>query len=218
MKKIEISKLMNEYVDEELQPREGLVDREQVKELVRARGCRRRVQKRRVLLVAAALAVCLGLVGWSCAEVYGERIFQLVGGGQITIGDSGEEHYVEAHPSDGYDENGQPLVVSLEEDRLWVVARGQRVDVTDQVDEKTPYVDTWWDGEGNLYYVIVGGTPEDYGWYEGVTVPDGSGGGSGILSSRTDISPGEQNDVEWFTQGCEQVRELWYARWQENQK
>lgn len=129
-----------------------------------------------------------------------------MGGGQITIGDSGEAHYVEAHPSDGYDENGKPLVVSLEEDRLWVVARGQRVDVTDQVDEKTPYVDTWWDGEGNLYYVIVGGTPEDYGWYEGVTVPDGSGGGSGILSSRTDISPGEQNDVEWFTQGCEQVR------------
>ena len=97
-------------------------------------------------------------------------------------------------------------------------ARGQRVDITEQVDEKTPYVDTWWDGEGNLYYVIVGGTPEDYGWYEGVTVPDGSGGGSGILSSRTDISPGEQNDVEWFTRGREQVREQWYARWQENQK
>lgn len=172
MKKIKISELMNGYVDEKLQPREGLVDRERVKELVRARVGRRRVQKRRVLLVAAALTVCLGLVGWSCAEVYGERIFQLVGGGQITIGDSGEEHYV----------------------------------------------DTWWDGEGNLYYVIVGGTPEDYGWYEGVTVPDGSGGGSGILSSCTDISPGEQNNVEWFTRGQEQVRELWYTRWQENQK
>lgn len=156
-------------------------------------------------------------MGWSCAEVYGERIFRLVGGGQITIGDSGEAHYVEAHPSDGYDENGKPLVVSLEEDRLWVVARGQRVDVTDQVDEKTPYVDTWWDGEGNLYYVIVGGTPEDYGWYEGVTVPDGSGGGNGVLSSRTDVSPEEQTDPEWLTQGREQVREQWYARWQENQ-
>lgn len=218
MKKIKISELMNGYVDEELQPREGLVDRELVKELVRARVGRRRVQKRRVLLVAAALTVCLGLVGWSCAEVYGERIFQLVGGGQITIGDSGEGRYVEGHPSDGYDENGKPLVVSLEENRLWVVARGQRVDVTDQVDEKTPYVDTWWDWEGNLYYVIVGGTPEDYGWYEGVTVPDGSGGGSGILSSCTDILPGEQNNVEWFTRGQEQVRELWYTRWQENQK
>ena len=212
MKKLEISKLMNEYVDEELQPREGLVDRERVKELVRARMGRRRVQKRRVLLVAAALAVCLGLVGWS----YGERIFQLVGGGQVTIGGSIGEGYGEVHTSDGYDENGQPLVVSLEEGRLWVVVRGQRVDVTDQVDENTPYVDTWWDGEGNFYYVIIGGTPEDYGWYEGVTVPDGSGGGNGVLSSRTDILPEEQTDPEWFTRGREQVREQWYARWQEN--
>lgn len=213
MKKLEISKLMNGYVDEELQPKEGLVDRERVKELVRARMGRRRVQKRRVLLAAAVLAVCLGLVGWS----YGERIFQLVGGGQVTIGGSGGEGYGEVHTSDGYDENGQPLVVSLEEGRLWVVARGQRVDVTDRVDENTPYVDTWWDGEGNLYYVIVGGTPEDYGWYEGVTAPDGSGGGNGVLSSRTDVSPEEQADPEWLTQGREQVREQWYARWQENQ-
>lgn len=213
MKKLEISKLMNGYLDEQLQPKEGLVDRERVKELVRARMGRRRVQKRRVLLAAAVLAVCLGLVGWS----YGERIFQLVGGGQVTIGGSGGEGYGEVHTSDGYDENGQPLVVSLEEGRLWVVARGQRVDVTDQVDENTPYVDTWWDGEGNLYYVIVGGTPEDYGWYEGVTAPDGSGGGNGVLSSRTDVSPEEQADPEWLTQGREQVREQWYARWQENQ-
>lgn len=213
MKKLEISKLMNGYLDEQLQPKEGLVDRERVKELVRARMGRRRVQKRRVLLAAAVLAVCLGLVGWS----YGERIFQLVGGGQVTIGGSGGEGYGEVHTSDGYDENGQPLVVSLEEGRLWVVARGQRVDVTDRVDENTPYVDTWWDGEGNLYYVIVGGTPEDYGWYEGVTAPDGSGGGNGVLSSRTDVSPEEQADPEWLTQGREQVREQWYARWQENQ-
>lgn len=218
MKKLEISELMNGYVDEELQPREGLVDRERVKELVHARVRKRRVQKPRVLLVAAVLAVCLGLVGWSCAEVYGERIFQLVGGGQVTIGDSGGEGYVEGHPSDGYDENGQPLVVSLEGSRLWVVARGQRVDVTDRVDEKTPYVDTWWDGEGNLYYVIVGGTPEDYGWYEGVTVPDGSGGGNGVLSSRTHVSPEEQTDPEWFTQGREQVRELWYAQRETQEK
>ena len=101
----------------------------------------------------------------------------------------------------------------MEESRLWVVVRGQRVDVTDQVDENTPYVDTWWDEEGNLYYVIVGGTPEDYGWYQGVTAPDGSGGGNGVLSSRTGVSPQEQTDPEWFTRGREQVRELWYAQW-----
>ena len=78
--------------------------------------------------------------------------------------------------SDGYDEQGNPVILSLEQDRLWLVARGQRLDVTDQVDEKTPYVDTWWDEEDTLHYVIVGGTTEDYGWFEGIKLADGSGG------------------------------------------
>lgn len=214
MKKIEISKLMSKYVDEEFQPKEEeLVDRDRVKKLVRARVHQGRLRKRRMLLVAAVLTVCLGLVGWS----YGERIFQLVGGGQVTIGGGDGEGYVEAKGSDGYDESGQPLVLSPEEGRLWVVARGQRVDVTDQVDERTPYVDTWWDEEGNLYYVIVGGTTEDYGWFQGVTTPNGSGGGNGVLSSRTDLSSEGQANPEWYTLGQEQVRELWFAQ-RENQK
>lgn len=209
MKQIEISKLMNRYVDEKLEPREEvLVDPDRVKVLVHTRLHRGRLRKRRMLLAAAVLAACLGLVGWS----YGERIFQLAGGGQVTIGGSSREGYGEATGSDGYDENGQPLVFSLEEGRLWLVARGQRVDVTDRVDEKTPYVDTWWDEEGNLFYVIVGGTPEDYGWYQGVTAPDGSGGGNGVLSSRTGVSPEEQTDPEWFTLGEKQVRELWFTQ------
>ena len=206
MKKIEISKLMNEYVDEEFQPKEErLVDEKRVKALVCARVRRGRLRKRRIFLAAAVLTVCLGLVGWG----YGERIFQLAGGGQVTIGGSDGEGYVEARGSNGYDENGQPLVLSLKEGRLWVMARGQRVDITDQVDEKTPYVDTWWDEEGNLYYVMVGGTPEDYGWYQGVTAPDGSGGGNGVLSSCAGGSSEGQDNPEWYTRGQEQVRELW---------
>lgn len=207
LKKLEISRLMDDYPDEEFGPEEdGLVNEERVKERVLARVRRGRLKKRRMLLAAAVLAVCLGLVGWS----YGERIYHLLGGGQVVIGGDGAGMgYGEIHMSDGYDENGQPLVVSLEEGRLWFVARGQRVDITEQVDEKTPYVDTWWDEEGNFYYVMAGGTPEDYGWYQGVTAPDGSGGGSGVPSSRTDIPPEELHDPEWLNQGREQVRQLW---------
>ena len=80
--------------------------------------------------------------------------------------------------SDGYDENGNPTIISLEDGRLWFVAGGQRVDVTDQVDEETPYVHTATDEEGNLHYIIVGGTPEDYGWFEGVTAPDAAAAGA----------------------------------------
>ena len=206
MKKIEISRLMDEYWDEEFGPGEdNILDEERVKEHVRARLRQGARKKRRILLAAAALAACLGLVGWS----YGERIFHLLGGGQVVIGGGAGMGYGEVHMSDGYDENGQPLVVSLEDGRLWFVARGQRVDITDQVDAATAYIDSWWDEEGNLYYVMAGGTPEDYGWYQGVTAPDGSGGGSGIASSRTDIPPEELTDPEWLTNGRAQVRQLW---------
>lgn len=206
MKKLEISRLMDGYLDEEFGPKEGhSLDEERVKEKVRAQLRRRTLKKRRILLAAAVLAICLGLVGWS----YGERIFHLLGGGQVIIGGGAGMGYGEIHMSDGYDENGQPLVVSLEEGRLWFVARGQRVDITDQVDANTPYIDTWWDEEGNLYYVMAGGTPEDYGWYQGVTALDGSGGGNGVLSSRTGVPPEEQTDPEWYALGEEQVRQLW---------
>lgn len=160
----------------------------------------RRGRTRRILLTAAVLAACLGLVGWT----YGERVIQLLNGGQVTIGAG----YGTVQMSDGYDEQGNPVILSLEQDRLWLVARGQRLDVTDQVDEKTPYVDTWWDEEDTLHYVIVGGTTEDYGWFEGITLADGSGGGAGVPHSRTDLPP-DAEDPEWLIQGEQQIRTLW---------
>ena len=150
------------------------------------------------------LAACLVLAGWS----YGEQIIHLLSGGQVIRGGTGGAGYGTVIMSDGYDENGNPTIISLEDGRLWFVAGGQRVDVTDQVDEETSYVYTATDEEGNLHYIIVGGTPEDYGWFEGVTAPDGSGGGSGILHSRTDL-PNEPMDPTWYTAGKAQVQELW---------
>ena len=69
------------------------------------------------------------------------------------------------------------LVIVVVGGRLWFVADGQRLDVTERVDDETPYVHTTVDEAGNLHYWIVGGTPEDYGWFEGVKLPDGTGGG-----------------------------------------
>lgn len=87
----------------------------------------------------------------------------------MTIG----EGYGSVTMSDGKGEEGEPLVVSLEAGRLWFVAGGERTDITDLVDEDTPYVHTYTDGEGVLHYFLVGGTPEDYGWFEGLKAPDG---------------------------------------------
>ena len=199
LRKIEIAHMMDAYEEEKFAPEEeALVDPQRVRTAVMGRV--RRGRTRRILLTAAVLAACLGLVGWT----YGERVIQLLNGGQVTIGAG----YGTVQMSDGYDEQGNPVILSLEQDRLWLVARGQRLDVTDQVDEKTPYVDTWWDEEDTLHYVIVGGTTEDYGWFEGIKLADGSGGGARVPHSRTDLPP-DAEDPDWLIQGRQQLQALW---------
>lgn len=205
LKRIDLFQLMNAFQDEEFEPEEEcFVDGNKVKETVLTQVRQKKRKGRTVLVLAAALAACLALAGWS----YGEQIIHLLSGGQVIRGGTGGAGYGTVIMSDGYDENGNPTIISLEDGRLWFVAGDQRVDVTDQVDEETPYVYTATDEEGNLHYIIVGGTPEDYGWFEGVKTPDGSGGGSGILHSRTDL-PNEPMDPTWYTAGKAQVQELW---------
>lgn len=200
LKKLEIAHMLDAYEEEEfVLEEENLVDPQRIRAAVMGRV--RRGRTRRVLLTAAVLAACLGLVGWT----YGERVIQLLNGGQVTIGAG----YGTVQMSDGYDEQSNPVILSLEQDRLWLVARGQRLDVTDQVDEKTPYVDTWWDEEDTLHYVIVGGTTEDYGWFEGIKLADGSGGGAGVPHSRTEDLPPDAEDPEWLIQGRQQLQALW---------
>ena len=136
---------MNEYQDQESEPvpQPGLVDGERVRQRVLGQVAGRRRRKlRRAVIAAVAAAACLGLVAWT----WGERIYQMASGGQVTIG----EGYGSVTMSDGKGEEGEPLVVSLEAGRLWFVAGGERTDITDLVDEDTPYVHTYTDGEGVL--------------------------------------------------------------------
>ena len=205
MKRIDLFQLMNAFQDEEFEPKEEcFVDENKVKETVLTQVRQKKRKGRTVLVLAAALAACLALAGWT----YGERIYQFISGSQVTISGSAGMGSGTVTLSDGLDENGDPTIITLEEGRLWFVAGDQRVDVTDQVDEETPYIWTQWLEDGSLHYIVVGGTPEDYGWFEGVTAPDGSGGGSGILHSRTDL-PNEPMDPTWYTAGKAQVQELW---------
>ena len=205
MKRIDLFQLMNAFQDEEFEPEEEcFVDENKVKETVLAQVQQKKRKGRTVLVLAAALAACLALAGWT----YGERIYQFISGSQVTISGSAGMGSGTVTLSAGLDEYGDPTIITLEGGRLWFVAGDQRVDVTDQVDEETPYIWTQWLEDGSLHYIVVGGTPEDYGWFEGVTAPDGSGGGSGILHSRTDL-PNEPMDPTWYTAGKAQVQELW---------
>ncbi len=125
------------------------------------------------------------------------------------IGNGSETVYISA----GSYENGGNGIIELEEGRLWFLVEGQRLDITDQVDEKTPYVWTRWERNGDLHYVLVGGTPEDYGWAEGIKFANGEGGGTGTLHSREDI-PWEEfiQDPDWYGVGLSQVEELWESQ------
>lgn len=209
-RKVDISRLMDAYEDTEFMPEEEiLVDTERIKrEVIKTVKGKRRTS-RRVAIVAAALCACLALAGWT----YGERIYQLLSGQTMEVGGGGGIGSITVDLTDGLDDNGDPTIIALEEGRLWFVAGEERVDVTDLVDEETPYVWTQWMEDGSLHYIIVGGTPEDYGWSEGMKFPDGSGGGSGMLHSREDI-PFEEftQDPDWYRAGLKQVEELWEER------
>ena len=96
MKKLKISSLMNEYQDQESEPvpQPGLVDGERVRQRVLGQVAGRRRRKlRRAVIAAVAAAACLGLVAWT----WGERIYQMASGGQVTIG----EGYGSVTMSDG---------------------------------------------------------------------------------------------------------------------
>ena len=204
-RKLDISRLMDAYEDTEFMPEEEIsVDTERIKRDVIKTVKGKRRTARRMAIVAAVLAACLALAGWT----YGEQIYQFFSGGWVSIG--GADDGPTMAMSNGLDENGDPTIISLENSRLWFVADGQRIDVTSQVNENTPYVWTQWEKDGGLHYIIVGGTPEDYGWFEGIELPGDSGGGSGVFHSRTDLSQAEQlEDPDWYTAGLKQVEELW---------
>ena len=135
-RRVDISRLMDAYEDTEFMPEEEIfVDTERIKREVIGTVKGKRRTARRAALVAAALCACLALVGWT----YGEKIFNFLSGGRISIGGGGGDIIGSATVvmTDGLDDNGNPAIIALEEGRLWFVAAGERVDVTGLVDEET---------------------------------------------------------------------------------
>lgn len=166
MKQVEISKLMDEYRDSEFFPEGGsTVDPEAVKDLVLAKikpaAGKRRLSGRKKLLLAAGLAAALLLIGAGFPYmqhrlVSGVLTFQQTADSRITS----LVHY--------------GPVMELEEGRLFFVQDdGQRIDITDRIDENTPYIFDGSDPEQDMvYYLIMGGTPDGYGYLEWIEAPD----------------------------------------------
>lgn len=133
-----------------------------------------RVPKAARLALAAALAI--GCVLCIAAGIPA-RVYHFLGGGSVSVtpgpwGDKlggGEIILSVPGPEDA------PVV--LEDGRLWFVDGGERTDVTDLINADTPYIYERTDpvtGYGG--WLILGGTPQDFGWAECADV----GGGSGL--------------------------------------
>lgn len=210
MKRLEISRLMDEYEDNEFFPEGGTTaDVEAVKnrvlnnlqgiELFPAEGSTADMQtvkvwtrkkaapkKRRVppltrVLLAAALAVgCVLMI----AAGLPMKTYQLFTGGtmQADVELSGPNRHIYANLDDALPED--PLV--LENGRLWLVLNGERADITDRIDGETPYIIESTDPESGLRSsLIVGGTPEDFGWCLWAELPNGGGYGALEHNNRT---------------------------------
>lgn len=167
MKRLRISSLMDEYTDTEFFPEGGsAVSSEAVKDRVLAgvniRMRKKQMPRKKKILLTAALAAAMVLLmgaGYPFFQhllVNGELSFRQTADGRITS-------FVEYGP-----------VIEEEDGRLFFAPKdGQRIDITDLVSEETPYIYDGGDPDTELtYYIIMGGTPECYGWLTWIRTPN----------------------------------------------
>lgn len=154
MKRLEISRLMDEYVDDEFFPQGGeAADVQAVKDRVLAKAApakRRRMPRWKMALIAAALA---GVGVLMTAAAVGGPVVRYLSGASYENGI--------------FDGRNAASPITIEDGRVWFIAGGQHTDITDLIDANTPYLYTYTDPETMaVTYTAVGGTPDDLGWFE----------------------------------------------------
>lgn len=165
MKHLEISKLMDEYQDHEFFPEgEPAAGPDAVKERVLTRTKapmgKRRLSSRKKLFLVAGLAAALVLMGAG----FPSMVYRLA---NSTL----RFEQTPNSTSVAYEHGTSSM--TAEDGRLFFVLDGERTDITDLIGADTPYIYDGSDPETGLtYYLIMGGTPENYGWLEWVKVPN----------------------------------------------
>ncbi|MCI8329632.1 MAG: hypothetical protein HFG02_08515 [Oscillibacter sp.] len=168
MEHLEISKIMDEYTDTEFFPVGASdVDPEAVKARVlagiKAPTMRKRMSQKKKLLLAAGLAAALVLMGAGLPSLV-HQAYRLLNT-TLTFEQNPDSKSVT------YEHGASSIEV--EDGRLFFVLDEERTDITDFISDDTPYIYDGSDPETGLtYYLIMGGTPENYGWLEWVKVPN----------------------------------------------
>lgn len=182
MKKLEISRLMDEYQDNEFFPEGGTTaDTQAVKELVLAKAAPAKKRRPRLVQVLVAAALAVGCMLMAAAADFPMKAYQLFTGG--TLWADVDMDHIYSDLRDAFPED--PLI--LENGRLWLNLNGERTDITDRIDEETPYVIDATNPETGLKSVLIlGGTPEDFGWKLWAELPNDGGYSGGGYNFCTD--------------------------------
>ena len=157
--------------------------------------------------MACALAVCLLLVGEG--TVYAATGSSMLGrflsfAGNAVFTKDVEEDGTE-NSTATYDTSDAVAPAEYADGKLVFTANGEKIDITDQVSETQAYMYTYVDVEEVTHYLIVGGTPEEFGYAEFMKDATGTWVGGyfqgGVVGG--DITPvwlenaKEQLDIPW---------------------
>ena len=159
MKELKISQLMDDYIDNEVCIEgETWVDNEELKSLVMEQVKPRRKMKPlfKVMIAAAVAAACV--TGATVGAIALGSGFTTADGASINTGTAYYGPYVEYADED-------EDTVTLENGRLYLNLEDERIDITDKIDRKTPYIYSYTiSGTGKPGYVIAGGTVDEYAY------------------------------------------------------
>lgn len=133
----------------------------------------------RILITAAAVAAALTVGALAASGVLGR--IPLLTGGQIEVS------YGTRPDGSGYADisrstDVENCPIEVRDGVVWFTTEtGEELDITGQFSESEPYVYSYTDSVGARHDVVVGGTPENYGYFEYAYSEDGSfGGGAGV--------------------------------------
>ena len=157
--------------------------------------------------LAALVAVCILSALSITAFAYGDQLrefYTFFTGGAIEQGVDEDGNFYASGSVDTDNPEGSP--VELRDDgRLYFVADGQNLDITDQCSYTTPYVYECADSDGNRHVFIVGGDPDAIGYAEFIWDTNGQvQGGSAQLGTS-----GGTDDAPWLDAAKSQFNLPW---------